>query len=234
MTNPLPPLSLPNPLPLPTAASSTLTHMFAEPKTDKDVERERKLGIPPKNSRRYKVLFSLVGSMEATLYRVNWRRHGSPSQFSANDIQHWLTRFILEIWKQNSSVFTPGSLHHITAGLMRHLSWNGRPEIDLFRTVNSVHFHASLDFEMKRLQQQGVGATKRQANVLTESTGHYGVVQWSLFCPEKWKRAPPTAKHSVPDTGYWKPGRETFFFSTRNRYLKIILETSRARISLLK
>ena len=55
---------------------------------------------------------------------------------------------------------------------------------------------------MKRLQQQGVGSTKRQANVLTESTGHDGVLQWSLFCPVKWKRAPPTAKHSMLDTGY--------------------------------
>ena len=131
MTNPLPPLSLPNPLPLP-AVNATLKCLFAEIKTYKDVEKERKLGVPPKNSRRYKVLFSLVGSMKATSYQVNWRRHGSPSQLSANNIQHWLTRFILEIRKQNGSVFTPGSLHHITAGLMKHLCWNRRSEIDLF------------------------------------------------------------------------------------------------------
>ena len=63
MINPLPPLSLPNPLPLPTAASSTLTHLFAEIKTYKYVEKERKLGVPPKNSRRYKVLWEA------------WRQH---------------------------------------------------------------------------------------------------------------------------------------------------------------
>ena len=77
--------------------------------------------------------------------------------------------FILEVRKQDSSVFPLASLHHITAGLMRHLTWNGRPQVDLFRDCDFHDFGASLNTDMKRLQQEGVGAKKRQAQVLTEA-----------------------------------------------------------------
>ena len=69
---------------------------------------------------------------------------------------------------------------------------------------------------MKRLQQKKVGATKRQANVLTEANEELvwskdlplHRVHWTpwcsimVFCYEKSKRAPPTVKHCVTDTGY--------------------------------
>ena len=79
--------------------------------------------------------------------------------------------FILEVRKQDGSVFPMASLHHITAGLMRHLRWNGRPQVDLFHDCDLHDFGASLDTEMKmkRLQWKGVGAKKRQAEVLTEA-----------------------------------------------------------------
>ena len=77
--------------------------------------------------------------------------------------------FTLEVGKQNNSVFPLASLHHITAGLMRHLRWNGRPQVDLFHDCDFHNFGASLDTVMKRLQQKGVGAKKRQAEKLTEA-----------------------------------------------------------------
>ena len=66
-------------------------------------------------------------------------------------------------------MFPPASLHHITAGLMRHLRWNGRPQVNLFRDCDFHDFRASLNAEMKKLQQEGVEAKKRQAEVLTEA-----------------------------------------------------------------
>ena len=90
-------------------------------------------------------------------------------QMSNSELRHWLTLFILKVRKQDGSVFPLASLHHITAGLMRHLTWNGRPQVDLFRDCDFHDFGASLNTDMKRLQQEGVGAKKRQAQVLTEA-----------------------------------------------------------------
>ena len=80
-----------------------------------------------------------------------------------------MSRFILEVRKRDGNVYTPNTLHHITAGVMRHLRWNGRPDIDFFRDSQYGDFRQSLDAEMKRLQSLGIGSKKKQAEVLTEA-----------------------------------------------------------------
>ena len=52
---------------------------------------------------------------------------------------------------------------------MRHLRSNGKPSIDFFSDPNFSEFKASLDSEMKRLQQKGAGSQKKQAEILTEN-----------------------------------------------------------------
>ena len=89
------------------------------------------------------------------------------SQQNTSDLQHWLTRFILEVRKKNGHEFPPNSLHHICCGIMRHLRLNGKPSIDSFADSQFSDFKTSLDSEMKRLQSKGVGSLKRQAEVLT-------------------------------------------------------------------
>ena len=59
------------------------------------------------------------------------------------------------------------TLHHIIAGLMRHLRWNGHP-VDLFRDTAFHDFQATLDAEMKCIQSLGIGVQKRQAEIITE------------------------------------------------------------------
>ena len=53
-------------------------------------------------------------------------------------------------------------------GVMRHVRWSGQPNIDFLKDPEFANFRTSLDAEMKRLQQLGVGATKKQAEILTE------------------------------------------------------------------
>ena len=48
------------------------------------------------------------------------------------------------------------------------LRLNGQPSIDFFSDSDFIDFKASLDAEMKRLQSEGIGSSKRQAEILTQ------------------------------------------------------------------
>lgn len=84
-------------------------------------------------------------------------------------LQHWLVRFCLEVRKQNGEVYPPNTLHHICCGIMRHLRLSGQPDLDTFKDGEFSDFQRSLDAEIKRLQGQGVGSAKRQAETLSET-----------------------------------------------------------------
>ncbi len=51
---------------------------------------------------------------------------------------------------------------------MRFLRWNGFPSLDLFKDAEFAEFRATLAAEIKRLQAQGVGSKKKQAEPLAE------------------------------------------------------------------
>ena len=90
------------------------------------------------------------------------------TELNHSELDHWLTRFILEVRKKDGSEFPPNSLHHICCGLMRYLRWSGQPSVDFFANSDFANFKASLDSELKRLQSKGAGSQKKQAEVLTE------------------------------------------------------------------
>ena len=138
------------------------------PKTTEEIVRARKKGIPKK-------------TQEDTKYCVHiwdeWREYRSTStgiailplqQLPPHQLNEFLTMFVLEARKKTGEVYQPNTLHHIVCGLMRHLRLTGNPQIDFFRDPEFSGFRASLDAEMKRLQGEGVGSKRKQAEVLTE------------------------------------------------------------------
>ena len=172
--------SIPNPtptstIPVPSATqchtSSTPTtsaRRFAPPKTEQEIQEARIKGIPKK-------------TLEDTQYCVKvWEEWCSyrrqvcqdtipPLQsIEASQLQHWLTRFVLEVRKRNGKEYSPDTLHHLCCGIMRFLRWNGWPSVDFFADIEFIDFRATLDAEMKRLQVKGIGSKKKQAEPLTE------------------------------------------------------------------
>ena len=83
-------------------------------------------------------------------------------------LQHWLSRFVLEVRKKDGSEYPANTLHHLCCGIMRHLRLNGRPELDFFKDPTFSEFRATLDSEMKLIQSAGIGSKRRQAEPLTE------------------------------------------------------------------
>ena len=157
--------------PLPVAVASTShshkpqdTTRFAPPKSDDEIQQARERAIPSKTLADTKYCMGILNE---------WRRCRvdiipSIEDMSREQMQYWLTRFVLEVRKKSGDVYPPNTLHHIVVGIMRHVRWSGKPTIDFLKDPDFTSFRATLDAEMKRLQQQGIGAVKRQAEILKE------------------------------------------------------------------
>ena len=141
---------------------------FAPPKTDEEIAQERQKGIPKRTLQDTKYCVTLWDEWRKSRQHSTGEEVDAIEKLTEEQLDHWLTRFILEVRKKDGTVYPPNTLHHITAGLMRHIRLNGKPHIDLFKSSNFTNFRASLDAEMKSLQRKGIGSRKRQAEILTE------------------------------------------------------------------
>lgn len=92
---------------------------------------------------------------------------GDITKMSKEELDFWLSKFVLEVRKTNGECFYPNTLYGICCGLQRYLRDNGRPEINLWTDYNFKGFQDSLDGEMKRLTSQGVGVIKKQAEAFS-------------------------------------------------------------------
>ena len=67
-----------------------------------------------------------------------------PTEMDAHSIQHWMTRFILEVRKKNGDKYPPNTLHHLVCGIMRFLRQNGNPQLDFFKDAIFADFRCFL------------------------------------------------------------------------------------------
>ncbi len=140
---------------------------FAPALTDSDVVKAREQAIP-KRTREDTAYCMRVWDEWAKSRRERGNAEIQPlATMDASTLQHWLTYFILEVRKQNGSEYPPNTLHHLICGIMRYVRQNGRPEVDFFKDPSFADFRLSLDAEMKRLQSNGLGSKRKQAEPLT-------------------------------------------------------------------
>ena len=59
---------------------------------------------------------------------------------SPQQLQHFLSRFVLEVRKKDGMEYPPNTLYHIVCGVMRYLRQNGKSELDLFKEQVYVDF----------------------------------------------------------------------------------------------
>ena len=141
---------------------------FTVPKTNQQVQEERQNGIPKNTQQDTKFCLNLWEQWSLNRQSTTGEQIGSILSLTPQQLNYWLTRFILEVRKRDGSQYPPNTIHHITAGIMRYLRWNGKPNIDLFKDPEFREFRDSLDAEMKRLQREGLGTKKKQAEVISE------------------------------------------------------------------
>ena len=126
---------------------------FATPKRAEEVMDARLKGIPKRTQQDTQYCLKLW---------EEWRQHrqGATGEIIApitamqdNQLSHWLSCFVLEVRQKDGSLYTPSTLHHLTAGLQCHLR-DGRQNIDLIKDPHFANFRASLDAEMKRISRR--------------------------------------------------------------------------------
>ena len=88
-------------------------------------------------------------------------------KLSAQLINFWLCRFVLEIRRRDGERYPPASLCQLCCGLLRHLRAAGRAEVNIFEQAEFHMFRTTLDSEMKSLSSTGQYIHKRQAEPIT-------------------------------------------------------------------
>ena len=78
---------------------------------------------------------------------------------------YFMELFVIEIQKKDESEYTSTTLHHLVAGLMRHLR-KADVKIYIFQNEEFDKFRKTLDSEMKRIRSIGDGTRKGQAEII--------------------------------------------------------------------
>ena len=89
---------------------------------------------------------------------------------NVEELNHWLSFYILETRKSNTEVYPPKTLYQLLSGLLRHArTLNGNTPN--FLDKNNPEFkplHSVIDNTFKRLRQEGIGCTSRHAELFTK------------------------------------------------------------------
>ena len=141
---------------------------FAPPRSDDELQCARKRAVPKKTKRDTKFCINIWEEWSKHREELTGTHILPLAEMTDAEMQYRLSQFIGKVRKRDGSVYPPNTLHHIICGIMRHLQWNGRPDIDFFKDPQFASFRTSLDAEMKLLQSQGEGSKKGQAEVSTE------------------------------------------------------------------
>ena len=78
-------------------------------------------------------------------------------------LDSWLSKFILEICRQDGKEYPPNTLYCIACGILRKFR-NFAPKINFFTQIEFSGFRQTLDSEMKKLTAAGTGTVKQKAS----------------------------------------------------------------------
>ena len=81
-------------------------------------------------------------------------------------LDYWISKFILEVRKADGSPYPPKSLHQIVCGIQRYVHEH-QPAVNFLKDAKFAGLRRTLDSEMKRLRAEGHGVMPRRAEPLT-------------------------------------------------------------------
>ncbi len=87
-------------------------------------------------------------------------------QSTKQEMDFWLSKFILEVRKAIGDEYPPNSLYSICCGMMRYIR-EVKPEVNFFISPVFTGLKRTLDGEMKRLRALGQGVKRKRAEPIT-------------------------------------------------------------------
>ena len=87
-------------------------------------------------------------------------------------LSYWLCRFVVEAQNQGGLPYTGGALYGLCAGIQRYVREKralskDKEALDIYKDPSFTLFTRTFDSVLKELHQQGIGTTKRQAQVIS-------------------------------------------------------------------
>ena len=88
---------------------------------------------------------------------------------SEEELGYWLTRFVLEVRREDKKPYPPETLWNICCGIQRYVR-QFKCSLHIFNELdaNFVDFYQCLDSRMKELSSDGIGMKKKRAEPITK------------------------------------------------------------------
>ncbi|XP_013380784.1 zinc finger MYM-type protein 2 [Lingula anatina] len=154
---------------------------FAIPVTDEEMELRSKASLPKNTLRRN--MWALNTWNKWAVARNNTRLHGYQgndiainkwnkkkkplTNLSDEELQYWISKFILEVRKENGTEYPPRTLLSLVMGLQSYIRTESKRGIDLLNSDQFVGLRQVLDSEMKRLSHTGLGCNTKKAQAIS-------------------------------------------------------------------
>ena len=150
---------------------SSTEQVYGSPKSQKDIKRSMEFRVPEKTRNQtnwaIKVWSEWAISRNRNLLPDEAPFNCEIETLSAQLINFWLCRFVLEIRRRDGERYPPASLYQLCCGILHHLRAAGRAEVNIFEQAEFHMFCTTLDSEMKRLNSTGQYIHKRRAEPIT-------------------------------------------------------------------
>lgn len=150
-------------------ATQSLEGRFGKLVDDTDIKAAQDMAVPANIKK--------STSWSAKVWK-DWsahRRAASPSDWPPHllictpwELNRWMSRFVLEVRRQDGKHYPPNTLYQLCCGLMRYVR-EVKPDLDIFKDLQFSEFCRTLDAEMKRLRSLGIGTSTKQAEPITDA-----------------------------------------------------------------
>ena len=151
----------PHPLQL---SNNNCEGIFATFKTDADIEAAQASATPLNTAKStnwaVKIWREWTTHRRKHCYAVNCPPHILLS--TRHQLNRWLSKFVLEVRRQDGEPYPPQTLYQICCGLQRYVR-ELHPDFNFMKDPQLAGFQRTLDGEMNRLRSVGLGANRRQA-----------------------------------------------------------------------
>ena len=149
-------------------SSAAPSQRFAAPISDEEIQTRRRAAVPKSTHNDTQYCIRTWAQWQNNRIETTNSTIPSLSSIKPDELEYWLTRFVLEVRKQDHTEYPPATIHHLCSGIQRHLGANHLPQLDIYSDALFSNFRSTLDAEMKRLQQQRLGSLNKRVEPLTD------------------------------------------------------------------